>query len=51
MPNCQNCGSHVTEQYVRVFEPREYEMGDGPRACPNCEDIKRTGSEIRKKRA
>lgn len=44
MPECANCGSHVTEQYVRVFTPNEY---DAPRACPNCEDMTRAGSEVR----
>jgi hypothetical protein len=34
MPNCQNCGSHVSEDYARVF--RE---GDEPlRCCPDCPD-------------
>jgi hypothetical protein len=38
MPECQNCGSHVTERYVRVFTPGEY---DAPRVCPSCEDMTR----------
>ena len=46
---CQNCGSQVTKQYVRVFAP------DGvtrPRACPFCPDKIRTGNgEIRDTRS
>jgi len=38
MPKCQNCGAHVTEQYVRVFVPDEIAQ---PRVCPHCPDKKR----------
>jgi NAD-dependent SIR2 family protein deacetylase len=48
MPTCQNCGSFVTEQYVRVFTP---EGNDGPRVCPECEDKLRDGAEIREARS
>lgn len=36
MPECENCGHHVTEDYVRVFTPPQY---DGPRCCPECDDM------------
>jgi len=42
MPECQNCGSHVTDQYARVFTPDGVE---NPRACPRCEDMTRAGAE------
>ncbi|WP_425601750.1 DUF7563 family protein [Haloplanus pelagicus] len=47
MPECQNCGAHVTEQYVRVFTPDNV---DAPRACPRCEDMTRSGSKPRESR-
>jgi hypothetical protein len=47
MPECQNCGSHATARYVRVFTPEEF---DAPRACPNCPDLTRDGSDVRKKK-
>ncbi|WP_420191770.1 DUF7563 family protein [Haloplanus salinarum] len=40
MPECQNCGAHVTERYVRVFTPDDV---DEPRVCPRCEDLTRDG--------
>ncbi|MFB6146151.1 MAG: hypothetical protein ABEJ08_00505 [Halobacteriaceae archaeon] len=48
MPECQNCGSFVTEQYVRVFAPDGH---DQPRVCPHCEDVIRDGAEIREARS
>ncbi|MFC6904857.1 DUF7563 family protein [Halalkalicoccus tibetensis] len=48
MPECQNCGSFVTEAYVRVFTPADV---DAPRVCPDCEDLIRDGAEIRKARS
>lgn len=48
MPTCQNCGSFVTEAYVRVFTPDHL---DDPRVCPNCEDMVRDGASVRKARA
>lgn len=47
MPTCQNCGSHVTADYVRVFTP---DAVDEPRVCPNCEDKMRDGNGIREKK-
>ena len=44
MPACDNCGSFVTEAYVRVFAPDD--MGT-VRVCPNCEDMVRDGAEVR----
>lgn len=32
MPNCDHCGAHVSDQFVRVFAD---ESGD-IRACPAC---------------
>ena len=36
MPECENCGSFVTEQYVRVFAPPEMTT---VRVCPECPDM------------
>lgn len=46
MPECQNCGGFVTEQYVRVFAPSGMEA-DAVRVCPQCPDKLRDGAEIR----
>jgi hypothetical protein len=48
MPQCKNCGSFVTEAYVRVFTPDEVAQ---PRVCPNCEDKIRDGAEVREARS
>lgn len=48
MPECQNCGSFVTEAYARVFTPTGV---DAPRVCPECEDMIRDGAEIREARS
>jgi hypothetical protein len=48
MPECQNCGSFVTEAYARVFTPPGEE---DPRVCPDCEDKIRDGAQIRKARS
>ena len=48
MPHCQNCGSFVTQAYVRVFTPQELE---DPRVCPDCEDKLRDGAEVREARS
>jgi len=48
MPTCNNCGSFVTETYVRVFAPDGMET---VRVCPNCEDKLRDGAEIREARS
>ncbi|WP_449271448.1 DUF7563 family protein [Halobaculum saliterrae] len=47
MPECQNCGAHVTERYARVFTP---EGITEPRICPSCEDKTRGKHGIREKR-
>lgn len=44
MPECQNCGAHVTERYARVFTPTEH---DAPRVCPSCEDMIREKGGVR----
>lgn len=48
MPDCQNCGAHVTEQYAKVFTPNDV---DQPRACPFCPDRVRAGDGFRKARS
>lgn len=48
MPECQNCGSHVSTEYVRVFAPDEEE---DPRACPFCEDMVREDGKVREARS
>jgi NAD-dependent SIR2 family protein deacetylase len=48
MPKCQNCGSSVTEAYVRVFAPDGME---NPRVCPFCEDKVRDGADVREARS
>lgn len=47
MPTCQNCGEHVSRQYMRVFSPEDV---DAPAACPNCPDKIREGPGARDKR-
>ena len=37
-PECQNCGSKVTQRYVDVFAPPRLE---GARCCPHCPDLTR----------
>ncbi len=48
MPECQNCGSFVTQDYVRVFTPDGI---DAPRVCPRCEDKIRDGADVREARS
>jgi len=48
MARCLNCGSYVSEQYVKVFAPDDL---DGVRVCPDCEDVVRDGAEVREARA
>ena len=48
MPECQNCGSFVTTEYVRVFAP---DGEDHPRVCPRCEDMVRDGNSVREARS
>jgi len=48
MPKCQNCGSFVTKDYVRVFTPQE---DTDPRVCPDCEDMIRDGADVREARS
>lgn len=48
MPNCLNCESYVTAQYVRVFAPDDL---DTVRVCPHCEDKMRDGNDVREARA
>lgn len=48
MPHCQNCGSHVTKDYARVFTPDDV---DQPRCCPECPDKLRDNGRIRDARA
>ena len=48
MPECQNCGAFVTEDYVRVFAPEGH---DNPRVCPECEDKLRDGADVREARS
>lgn len=47
-PECQNCGAHITHQYVRVFEPEDV---DDPRACPWCPDLVRREGEPKEARS
>ncbi|WP_420825976.1 DUF7563 family protein [Halococcus salsus] len=44
MPECENCGSFVTEQYVRVFAPPGM---TSVRVCPNCPDLIRENGSVR----
>lgn len=48
MPDCQNCGSFVTQRYARVFTPRGIEQ---PRVCPDCTDKIRDGADVRDARS
>jgi len=42
MPECNNCGGFVTDQYARVFAPSEIH---GVRVCPNRKNKLRSGGE------
>jgi hypothetical protein len=44
MPECENCGGFVTDQYVRVFAPTGM---DTVRVCPNCPDMVRDNGGVR----
>ena len=44
MPECQNCGEFVTDQYARVFAPPEIH---GVRVCPNCKDKLQRKGQVR----
>jgi hypothetical protein len=46
MPTCNNCGSHVTKKYVKVFSD-----GGGVDGCPNCPDMVRNGADVHKNRS
>lgn len=48
MPSCSNCGSFVTEDYVRVLSP---DGAGQPRACPFCEDMVRENGRVRAARS
>jgi hypothetical protein len=48
MPECDNCESFVTERYVRVFAPPDF---DTVRVCPQCEDLVRDGNQTRTARS
>jgi NAD-dependent SIR2 family protein deacetylase len=48
MPECQNCGSFVSRDYVRVFAPEGFEDA---RVCPQCEDAIREGAAVREARS
>ena len=48
MPECQHCGSFVSEDYVRVFTP---EGSKNPRVCPFCPDKIRDGASVREARS
>lgn len=48
MAECKNCGSFVTERYVRVFAPPGL---DTVRVCPKCEDKVRDGASVREARS
>jgi hypothetical protein len=47
MPECENCGEFVTDQYVRVFAPNEMET---VRVCPQFSDMLRDGGDVREAR-
>lgn len=44
-PKCGKCGTHVSQDYVRVNCPRDR---DQVRTCPSCNYL-RDGQQIRKK--
>ncbi|MFD1684813.1 DUF7563 family protein [Halobellus litoreus] len=48
MPECENCGSFVSRDYVRVFAPDGFENA---RVCPHCEDAIREGAAVRDARS
>lgn len=50
MPTCGNCGSHVTDDYVRVRYWPEVDTDNLP-CCPHCEDKVFREGEIRDARS
>lgn len=48
MPECTNCGTVVSSDYVRVFAP---EGAEDARVCPNCPDRVRDGNDVREARS
>jgi NAD-dependent SIR2 family protein deacetylase len=44
MPECNNCGAVVIDQYVRVFAPTGMKS---VRVCPQCSDMVREGGDVR----
>jgi len=50
VPECANCESFVSEDYLRVFAPDELEAEGVVRACPYCTAI-RDGNDVRKARS
>lgn len=40
---CLNCGSFVTQRYVKVFAPDDLEAEDRVRTCPNCRAQRKQG--------
>jgi hypothetical protein len=48
VPECENCGSFVSRDYVRVFAPDGFENA---RVCPRCEDAIREGAAVRDARS
>lgn len=51
MPTCENCSSFVTERYLKVFAPDDWEDKKKVRACPSCDDKVRDKGQIRDARA
>lgn len=48
MPECGNCGSFVSQEYIRVLVPEDV---SDPRVCPFCEDRIRDGTQVRAARS
>lgn len=44
MPECQNCGHHVSSDYVRVFAQPD---ADEVFCCPWCDDELRSNGKVR----
>lgn len=44
MPECNNCGEHVSRSYVRVSTPKA-DPSESPDCCPWCEDMVRRNGQ------
>lgn len=42
MPHCENCGGHISTEFMRVVAPSQFVDRDALPICPECPDIARS---------